>query len=115
MSRLDVGRTVHVAVDPAINGGVPYAPATIVAVTGVDDAELSTGTVNVQVMQNAPGTRYLTNIPVHADQDTAREWLATGPAESAFAAWWPAGQAERDAAVTAMADLVTSDGAGQQG
>lgn len=114
MPQLDIGRTVHVAVDPALNGGVPYAAATIVAVTGVDAADLSTGIVNVQVLQNAPGTRYLTNIPVHANQDDAREWLANGPAESAFAAWWPAGAAERDAAVTAMADLVTSDGAGQQ-
>lgn len=114
MSRLDVGRQVHVAVDPAINGGVPYAAAIITAVTGVDDADLSTGTVNLQVLQNAPGTRFVTGVPVHADEETAREQLANGPAASIFAAWWPAGAAERDAAVAAMADLVTADGAGQQ-
>lgn len=114
MPQLDIGRTVHVAVDPALNGGVPYAPAIITAVTGVDAADLSTGIVNAQVLQNAPGTRFVTNVPVHADEETAREQLASGPAASIFAAWWPAGAAERDAAVAAMTDLVTTDGAGQE-
>jgi hypothetical protein len=105
MSELSVGRSVLVAVDPAINGGVDHAPATVVAVTEVSQ-DLHTGTVNLQLLQNAPGTRYVTGVPVFADQDAAREWLSAGAAGSVFAAWWPAGQAERDAAIAAVAELV---------
>lgn len=105
---LAIGRQVLVSTTPA-GDGPDFAPAVIVR---IHDDE----TVNVQIFHDGPWPGYATRVPVYATEDAARAELAEPNPEtrraSSIVAWVPAGQAQRDAAAVAMAQLLDAETGG---